>query len=106
MDLADLRHRALVFHRRALDWAVVAALALLTALMVGGAMRRADAARAAWGNGLATVVVIADLPAGHVLGPADVRVEDWPPATRPASALSAAPLGSALTAPSSPVRRW
>jgi len=97
MDLADLRRRVLVFHRRALHWAVVAALALATAVLVGGTLQRAGAARDAWGTGTPTVVVSRDLPAGHTIGAADMEVLDLPAAARPADALTEAPLGAAVT---------
>ena len=99
MDVADLRQRVLVFHRRALHWAVVAVLALGTAVAVGGMLQRAEAARVAWGRGTATAVVSRDLPAGHLIGPGDVEVVDLPPAARPDDALAEAPLGTALTRP-------
>lgn len=78
-----LRRRPRV--RRLLGLALVALVALAVALVV----RRAEAAREAWGRTEAVVVASRDLPPGHVLGPGDTEVRQLPaPAVPPGAVAS------------------
>lgn len=79
--------------RRALPWYVaVVGLALVTALVVRGALRRAAEAEAAYGTSRPVAVVVRDVPAGEVVAPDDVAVRRWPTVLVPPGALDAAPV--------------
>jgi len=73
-------------HRR-LYWVAAIALAVLTANMVSTALRRADAARAAWGETRSVLVARHRLEVGDVVAADDVAVESWPAAMLPRGAI-------------------
>lgn len=79
------------------------ALALALSLLVGLAVQRsvagAESVRAAWGPTRTVAVAARDLPAGHVVGPGDVREVALPRAAVPAGALGDLPAGRVVRAP-------
>ncbi len=98
------------WHRRpgTTHWTAVIAIALLAALLVGAAQRRADNAALAWGRPVSVLQAQGLLTAGKVPGLADVAVVQVPEHLVPEQALidvsqitplgRAVPNGSLLTA--------
>jgi Flp pilus assembly protein CpaB len=73
-------------------------MALVTGMLVASAVEGAEAARAAWGDQQAVVVVRRDLLAGAQVGDGDVGVERRPAALVPSGALHELPAGATLRA--------
>ncbi len=98
------------WHRRpgTTHWAAVVAIALLAALLIGTAQRRADNAALAWGQPVSVLQAQGLLTAGKVPGITDVAVVQVPEHLVPQQALidvsqitplgRAVPAGSLLTA--------
>ena len=87
MVVTDVLTR-LRFRRRALAGsAVVAALAVLTGLVVEGAVSSAERERDAYGRARTVLVATRALPAGHVLESADLTATRWPAGLVPDGAL-------------------
>lgn len=90
----SLRPVRLRLPRRAVLWYLAAvALTVATALVVDGALSRAQAAEAAYGEAQSVVVVARPVKAGAVLGRDDLEVRPWPRALAPDDALSQPPTG-------------
>lgn len=80
--------------RRAVLWYLAAAaLTVATGLVVDGALSRARAAEAAYGEVQPVVVVTQPVEAGAVLGPDDLEVRPWPRALVPDDVLAEPPTG-------------
>lgn len=79
-------------------WAVVTAVALVPALVVGRLATGVEAERRRWGPGLPTVVAVDDIPSGAILTSAEVEVRRLPAGARPRDALAALPPGSVASA--------
>jgi len=92
--VAGLRWRA----RPLLAWSVTAALALLTGAVVHALVARAEAERAAYGTTTPVLTATRSLPAGHVLTPGDVVVEERPVGFVPDGALAGGGVGRTLVA--------
>lgn len=75
-------------------WALVLTVAVVPAVVVSRLASGAQSARARWGAGVPTVVVLADIAAGEPIGESDVEVRDLPAAARPASAMGSLPAGA------------
>jgi Flp pilus assembly protein CpaB len=75
----------------------VATAAALSAGIVLDRASDAEAARRRWGQDRAVAVAALDLPPGHTVGPADVRVVHWPLAVGPPDALSAVAPGTVVS---------
>ena len=93
------RRRRWLPARPSLYWASASGLALLTALVVGGLVTRAEAARAHWGDARPVVVATRTLRPGDVLGDEDVATERWPAGLVPDDAVEGAPVGAVVAAP-------
>lgn len=80
--------------RRAVLWYLAAAaLTVATGLVVNGALSRAQAAEASYGEAQPVVVVARPVEAGAVLEPDDIEVRAWPRALVPDGVLSDPPTG-------------
>jgi pilus assembly protein CpaB len=95
------RPRPLLALRRRprLRQAVAAATGLAVALGVHGAITGAQEARDRWGTEVAVLVARADLPVGHVLGPADTEVRALPAALVPRGAITGSSTGRVVRHP-------
>jgi len=98
-------HRRLVVRRRrwlparpSLYWTSAVGLAVVTALVVGGLVARADSARRRWGDVEPVVVAVRSLQIGDVVEAADVAVQPWPSGLVPAGSFAEPPLGRVVTA--------
>lgn len=82
----------------------LAAAVLITISLVSLAAERGrvDAARTAWGPGIATWVSVADLEAGHRIRPDDVAARNLPPGAVPDDAVRSSPVGHRLADPVGP----
>jgi Flp pilus assembly protein CpaB len=96
--LLGVRLRRLLVRTR-VRRALVAVLALLTGIVVAGALRAADAARRQWGDSRVVAVARHDLAAGDVVGPGDVDLRDLPAVAVADEALAEAPVGAVTRHP-------
>jgi Flp pilus assembly protein CpaB len=79
-------------------WTIVVATAAVPALVVGRLTFDATGARARWGPGTPTVVILSDVRAGESIGMADVEIRLLPDAARPRDALREVPDRAVATA--------
>ena len=91
--------RLFVARRPVVHWLLIGLAALLTGAFVYSRAAGAQEARQRWGTARSVVVAIHDLPAGHRVGPGDVRRQSWPAALVPAGALSSLDDGVVVAAP-------
>jgi pilus assembly protein CpaB len=91
---------ALTLRRRPrLRRALVVGLAVVVAAGVTATVRRAEAARDAWGRSRAVVVAARDLPVGHALERGDTTVRTLPEAAVPEGALARVAEGRGVHSP-------
>ena len=81
-----------------LSWLVALALAAVTGLVVARFVGEAQASAARWGDLRPTLVAVADLEPGAVVGPGDTRIEHRPSALVPLAALGSAADGQTVIA--------
>jgi Flp pilus assembly protein CpaB len=81
-----------------LYWTLAGALALLTALVVGGLVARADAARRRWGALEPVAVATRTLHAGDAVAAADLRIQPWPVGLAPDGIVADVAPGTVVTA--------
>jgi Flp pilus assembly protein CpaB len=87
-----IRRRPLVF------WSLTGALALITGMVVSGAVAGAREARAGYGTARVVAVAAHDIPAGTTIGPGDTRLEERPIAVVPEGTLTKPPVGQVASA--------
>ena len=93
MPRLRIRRRPIVY------WSLTGALALVTGLIVSGAVADARDARSAYGTTRVVIVATRDIKAGERIEAGDVRAEERPLAVIPAGALSDPPIGQVASAP-------
>jgi pilus assembly protein CpaB len=91
--------RLFVARRPLVHWLLIGLAALLTGAFVYSRAAGAQEARQRWGTARSIVVAVRDLPAGHRVGPGDVRRRSWPAALVPAGALSSLDDGVVVAEP-------
>jgi Flp pilus assembly protein CpaB len=92
MTRLRIRRRPIIY------WSATAALALITGLVVSGAVAGARDARSAYGKSRVIVVAARDIEAGQTIDTADVQVEERPLAVIPEGALTDPPIGRVASA--------
>jgi Flp pilus assembly protein CpaB len=88
--------RLFVARRPLLHWILIGLAAALTAAFVHSRTAAAEQARAQWGAQRTVVVATRDLPAGHRVGPGDVRHQRWPVALVPRDARASVDEGAVI----------
>lgn len=79
-------------------WSLTGALALVTGLIVSGAVAGARDARSAYGTARVIIVATRDIEAGKTIDAADVRAEERPLAVIPEGAVEDPPIGQVASA--------
>jgi Flp pilus assembly protein CpaB len=92
MPRLRIRRRPIIY------WSFTGALALVTGLIVSGAVAGARDARSAYGTARVIIVATRDIEAGESIEAADVRAEARPLAVIPDGALDDPPIGQVASA--------
>jgi Flp pilus assembly protein CpaB len=92
MSRLRIRRRPLVY------WSLTGALALVTGMVVSGAVAGAREALAGYGTARAVVVATHDIPAGTTIDRDDIEIDARPIAVMPAGALTEPPIDAVASA--------